>query len=73
MHSHHRLAAEYFAEHDDRLLDNESNINRCSPNLNCHTIVGMPSPLVQVREMSTTATDSEREREKNRINEKHSP
>lgn len=48
------MVGEYFAIHDDRRLDNESNINQCSPNLNCQTIVEMPFPLVQVREMSTT-------------------
>lgn len=45
MHSHHRMANEYFAKHDDMILDNALNTNQCNPNLNYHTIVEMLFPL----------------------------
>ena len=55
MHLHHQIVGWHFATHGDRQLGNESDINQCSPNLNCLTIAEMLFPLVQTREMLTTA------------------
>lgn len=72
MRSHHRMEGECFVKHDDMQLDNELNINQCSPNLNCRMIVEMLFPLGRAHERLTIAKIFQRPdwKERNRGREK---